>query len=242
MDGPAVDVRDLWVGYRMKTKRGWRASERKWALQDVSFTVAPGDFLAVVGGNGSGKTTLLQCLIGVITADRGEINVSGRVASLIDLAAGFHRELTGRENLLLAGVLSGLTRKELLAKERAITEFADLEAGTLDAPLRTYSAGMILRVGFSVAVHTDPRVLLVDEVLAVGDEAFQRRCLDKVHELRNGGCAVVMVSHDLDMVEANSERVMVFDAGRVQMAGAPSEALAHYRSIKESGAAGASPR
>jgi homopolymeric O-antigen transport system ATP-binding protein len=229
----AIDVEGLWDGFRPKSRRGWRRPDYRWALRDVSFSVEPGEMLGIVGPNGSGKSTLLHCLAGVYRPRRGRVAVRSPVSSLIELSAGFSRELTGRENIMVAGVLNGLTLAELEARYDDIAAFAGLAPGVLDSPLRTYSAGMGLRIGFSVSVHTDPAVLLVDEVLAVGDEAFQAACLDRVSELRAGGCAVVLVSHDLDLVERHCDRVGVLDRGELCHLGAPGDAVDLYRRLAE---------
>lgn len=226
---PAVRTDGLSVAYRTRTRLGWRRRNADaWALRDVDLAVGGGQSLGVIGGNGSGKTTLLQALAGVIRPSAGEVEVQGRVASLVDLSAGFHRDLTGRENLLIGGVLLGLGRDEVRARADEIIAFSGLPTPALDWPLAAYSAGMGLRLGFSLVAHSDPSVLLVDEVLAVGDEAFQRQCVARVSALQAGGCAVVLVSHDLDLVRDHCDEVAVLDAGRVRLVGAPGEAVEHY--------------
>ena len=227
----AIEVEGLWDGFRPKSRRGWRRSGFRWALRDVSFSVEPGEMLGIVGPNGSGKSTLLHCLAGVYTPRRGRLRVEAPVSSLVELSAGFSRELTGRENIMVAGVLNGLTIAQLAERYDDIAGFAGLPPEILDSPLRTYSAGMGLRIGFSVSVHTDPAVLLVDEVLAVGDATFQQACLDRVDEMRAGGCAVVLVSHDLDLVERHCDRVGVLARGELRHLGPPAEAVDAYRSL-----------
>jgi ABC-type polysaccharide/polyol phosphate transport system ATPase subunit len=227
--GPAVSVRGLWDGFRPKSRRGWRRNEFRWALRDVSFDVAAGEMFGVIGHNGSGKSTLLFNLSGVYHARRGEMEVRQPATSLIELSAGFSRELTGRENIVVSGVLNGLTLRQVEERYDEIVAFTGLDPEIVDSPVRTYSSGMGLRVGFAVAVHTDPAVLLVDEVLAVGDEAFQEACLDKVRELREGGCAVVIASHDLGMIEEQCDRVGVLDQGELRFVGHPTEAISFYR-------------
>jgi lipopolysaccharide transport system ATP-binding protein len=227
----AIEVDALWDGFRPKNRRGWRKPHYRWALRDVSFSVEPGEMLGIIGPNGSGKSTLLHCLAGVYHPRQGRIAVRAPVSSLVELSAGFSRELTGRENIMVAGVLNGLTLAQLEARYDDIADFAGLSPEVLDSPLRTYSAGMGLRIGFSVTVHTDPAVLLVDEVLAVGDESFQGACLDRVAELRAGGCAVVLVSHDLDLVERHCDRVGVLDRGELRHLGPPGEAVDLYRQL-----------
>jgi ABC-type polysaccharide/polyol phosphate transport system ATPase subunit len=227
---PPVRVEALWEAYRTRNRFGWRQrGGEHWALRDVDLTVDRCGALGVIGGNGSGKTTLLQVLAGVLEPTRGRVVVEGRTASLVDLSAGFHRDLTGHENLRIGAVLLGLSRRELRRRYDDIVAFTGLPARALDAPLASYSAGMGLRLGFSLVVNSDPDVLLVDEVLAVGDESFQRRCVERVDQLRGGGCAVVIVSHDLDLVRAHCDRVAVLDAGQLTYLGDPDGGVEHYR-------------
>lgn len=228
--GSPIVVDHLWEGYRPGRRRRlpWRG-DWHWALKDVSLSVGEGEFVGVVGRNGSGKTTLLQAVAGVIPPSRGTVTTTGRVASLVDLSAGFHRDLTGRENLTIGGVLLGLTRRQLRERYDDIVTFAGLPAEALDTPLSTFSMGMGLRLGFSLMIHTRPSVLLVDEVLAVGDEGFQQRCADKIDEMVDGGCAVLLVSHDLELVAERCRRVVVLDRGRQSFDGPTSDALEVYR-------------
>ena len=228
MNAPAITASSLWEAYRPRGRLGWRRGEPAWALRDVDLDVPAGQCLGVVGGNGSGKTTLLQVIAGVLRPTRGTVTVRGRVASLVDLSAGFHRDLTGHENVLVGGVLLGLSRREIRARYDEIVAFSGLPADALDWPLAAYSAGMGLRLGFSLVVHTRPDVLLVDEVLAVGDAAFQRQCLARVDQLRGDGCAVVIVSHDLDLVRDHCQEVAVLDRGEVVALGPTEASLDHY--------------
>lgn len=226
---PAVLVEGLWEAYRVRGTRGWRRrGEPRWALSDVDLSIEAGASLGVIGGNGSGKTTLLQVLAGVLQPTRGTVTVRGRVSSLVDLSAGFHRDLSGHENVLIGGVLLGLSRRQVRDRYDEIVAFSGLSADALASPLLGYSAGMGLRLGFALVVHADPDVLLVDEVLAVGDEAFQQRCLERVDDLGRHGCAVVIVSHDLDVVRARCDRVAVLEQGRLIHSGAPEEAVTYY--------------
>ena len=239
----AVEIEGLWEGYRPKTKWGRvRRHEWHWALRDVSLEVAAGEALGVVGGNGSGKTTLLRCVAGVIRPTRGQLRVHGRVSSLIDLAAGVSRDLTGHENLVIGGVLLGLTRAELKARYDDIVAFSGLPEEVLSEPLHTYSQGMLLRQVFSVVLHSQPSVLLVDEVLAVADDAFRAASAARIEELRARGCAVILVSHDLDLVAARCERVGLLDAGSLLFVGQPEEALARYGDLLSAAAASGSSR
>ncbi|MDP8975941.1 MAG: ATP-binding cassette domain-containing protein [Actinomycetota bacterium] len=214
------------------SSQGWRLrGDISWVLRDVSFSVAAGEMFGVVGTNGSGKTTLLQTIAGVLRPMRGSVAAAGRVTSLVDLSAGFHRELTGRENLRLAGVLLGLPRSAVQARYDDIVRFSGLDDETLAAPLRTYSSGMGLRLGFSLVAHSDPAVLVVDEVLAVGDEGFRARCVEKVEVLRRGGCAIVLVSHDLDLITAQCQRAALLHQGRLRQVGSPGEVARSYTQV-----------
>ncbi|MEY2433502.1 MAG: type transport system ATP-binding protein [Acidimicrobiaceae bacterium] len=229
---PVLEVEGLGEAYRMKSRRGWRRRhDEVWAVRDLTFDVASGEMLGVIGANGSGKSTLLLCLAGVIRPSEGRLRVAGRVASLIDLTAGLHRELTGRENILVSGVLSGLSRREVRARLPEIVAFSGLDPDVLDSPLRTYSQGMGLRLAFAVVAHSDPVLLLIDEVLAVGDEEFQAACLRRVDELRVCGTAVVLVSHELDLVVARCDRVAVLEDGELVYLGDPKTAVARYRAM-----------
>jgi lipopolysaccharide transport system ATP-binding protein len=229
--GVAIEVAGLGVRFR---RRGHRAKmlglrgPKFWALQEIDFTVEPGEALGIIGGNGSGKTTMLQTIAGVIPPTVGTVSIAGRVSALVELAAGGSRDLTTRENLQLQGVLLGMSRAEVRTRWDEIVEFTGLGEDVLDAPVRTLSQGMILRLGFSIVVHTDPAILLVDEVLAVGDEAFQTQCVNKVGELRRGGCAVVLVSHDLELVARVCDRTALFELGRMTALGPTGDVVARY--------------
>jgi homopolymeric O-antigen transport system ATP-binding protein len=198
------------------------------ALTGVSFEVAPGETVGVVGANGSGKSTLLKLLAGILRPTEGEIAVGGRLAALLELGAGFHPELSGRENVEISGLLLGLSRSEVAARFDSIVRFAELEE-FLDAPLRTYSSGMAVRLGFSIAAHADPDVLLVDEVLAVGDEAFAHRSLEKFSEFEKAGKTILLVSHDLSLVAERCRRAIWLDGGHIAADGPARETVARYR-------------
>jgi ABC-type polysaccharide/polyol phosphate transport system ATPase subunit len=198
------------------------------ALTDVSFGVAPGETVGVVGANGSGKSTLLKLLAGVLRPTAGTIAVNGRLAALLELGAGFHPEISGRENVLINGLLLGLTKKEIARRFGEIVRFAELEE-FIDAPVKTYSSGMAVRLGFSIAAHSDPDVLLVDEVLAVGDEAFAHRSLEKFSEFERAGKTLLFVSHDLGLVADRCRRAIWLDRGRLVADGPAAETVARYR-------------
>jgi len=201
--------------------------ERFWALRDVSFRLARGRTLGIVGRNGAGKSTLLRLLGGVGRPDVGAFRVEGRIGALLDLGAGFHPDLTGRDNLFVGGVVSGLTRREVAARFDSIVEFAELEE-FIDNPLRTYSAGMQLRLAFSVAVHVEPEVLLIDEVLAVGDLAYQKRCLERIGKFRAAGCTIMIVSHDTDMIGEFCDEALWLRGGRIAAHGPAGAVVERY--------------
>ena len=198
------------------------------ALQEVTLDVPRGTTLGIVGRNGSGKSTTLGLAAGVLRPTAGAVDVRGRVAPLLELGAGFHPELSGEENLVLNGVLMGLTRREIAARRDAIVEFAELEE-VIRRPLRTYSAGMVARLGFSVVAHLHPDVLLIDEVLAVGDAPFQAKCERRMREFRAKGTTMMFVSHDLAAGKRICDRAVLLDNGRIGKTGAPSEVVAEYR-------------
>ena len=198
------------------------------AIVDLSFEVAAGEMVGVIGPNGSGKSTLLKLLAGIVRPTRGSVEVRGRLAALLELGAGFHPEISGRENIEINGLLLGLSRRQIAERFDAIVRFAELEE-FLDAPLKTYSSGMAVRLGFSIAAHSDPDVLLVDEVLAVGDEAFSHRCLEKFAEFERAGKTILVVSHDLALVSERCRRAIWLDRGRLQADGPARETVALYR-------------
>lgn len=198
-----------------------------WALQDVALEVSPGEALGIIGANGSGKSTLLKLLAGVTYPTRGLVEVRGRVGPLIEVGAGIHPELTGRENIHLYGTIIGLRRQEILQKFDAIVAFSELEK-FLDVPVKRYSSGMKIRLGFSIAAHADPDILLVDEVLAVGDAAFQRKCLDKITSMLDSGTTILYVSHELSALERLCPQALWLDAGAVREVGASPDVVQHY--------------
>jgi len=201
-----------------------------WALQDVSFEVAPGQAVGLVGRNGSGKTTLLRLIAGIFGPTSGRLEVGGSVGSLLEIGAGFHPDFTGRENVFLNGAIHGLSRAYIRERMDEIVSFAELER-FIDLPVRTYSAGMYMRLGFSVATHLEADVLLLDEVFAVGDEAFQRRCFGKIFEFKARGGTIVFVSHSASAVESLCERAILLRAGRVLHDGDTRDAIAAYHRL-----------
>ncbi|BDZ62464.1 teichoic acids export ATP-binding protein TagH [Demequina sediminis] len=198
------------------------------ALNDVSITINEGETVALLGFNGSGKSTLLKCISGVLTPDEGQIGVRGRIAGLIEVGAGFHPDLTGRENVYLNGAILGMTEAQIEEKFAEIVAFSEIE-DFIDTEVKFYSSGMFLRLAFAVAVHTDPDVFLVDEILAVGDEPFQRKCLDRIRLLRSQGKTLVIVSHDLNMVADLCDRGILLEHGVVVMDAEPHAVVRRMR-------------
>ena len=200
-------------------------------LDDFSLQIARGESIAVMGRNGAGKSTVLALIAGVIRPTTGTLAVNGRVSPLLELGAGFHPELTGRDNVMLNGVLLGLRRAEVAARMSQIVEFAELE-DSIDEPVRTFSTGMTARLGFSVAAHLDPEILLIDEVLAVGDAEFQAKCVDKIREFRRRGVTIVFVSHELQHVRELCDRAVVIADRRAAFIGDVPSAIAHYAAMQ----------
>jgi ABC-2 type transport system ATP-binding protein len=206
------------------------SSEEFWALRDVNLEIGGGLTVGLIGPNGSGKTTLLKVLSGILAPTTGTVAVRGRVASLLELGAGFNGELTGRENIYLNAAILGLSRRETSRQFDDIVAFSELEP-FIDNQVKHYSSGQYVRLGFAVAVHVDPDILLVDEVLAVGDESFQRKCLTKIAEFQDRGCTILFVTHALDLVPRICGRAVVLDHGRVLHDGDPVEATERLRSL-----------
>jgi len=197
------------------------------ALRGVSFTVPKGCTYGVIGRNGSGKSTLLKCVAGITRPNDGHIAVDGRISALIELGAGFHPEISGRENVFINGIMLGLTKREIQRRFDEIVEFAELKE-FIDAPVKTYSSGMYMRLGFAVAIHVDPDVLLIDEVLAVGDQSFTVKCLDKFAEFRRRNKTILLVTHSLDLVERFCDRALWLDHGKTLAEGEPRRVVAGY--------------
>ena len=211
-----------------------RPDETFTALDDVSLTVPKGRTLGVIGRNGSGKSTLLKLVAGISKPSSGSVRVDGRISALIELGAGFHPEISGRENVFINGIMLGLTKREVTRRFDEIVEFAEMKE-FIDAPVKTYSSGMYVRLGFAVAIHVDPDVLLVDEVLAVGDEGFTHKCLDKFAEFRRRNKTILLVTHSLNLVERFCDEALWLDAGRAMDHGDPKRVIGSYLTKVEEG-------
>jgi lipopolysaccharide transport system ATP-binding protein len=201
-----------------------------WAVRDVSFEVTRGETLGIIGHNGAGKSTILKLLSNVTTPTSGEITISGRLSALIEVGSGFHQELTGRENIYLSGSILGMRRREITAKLERIIDFSGVR-DFIDTPVKHYSSGMYLRLGFSIAAHLEPDILLLDEVLAVGDAAYQVKCLDRINELHRQGRTIVFISHDLGAVERLCGRVILLNHGQLVATGPAREVIAQYETV-----------
>jgi ABC-type polysaccharide/polyol phosphate transport system ATPase subunit len=239
---PAISIRDvskrfrLYRGRRVFTVkdlfvRGGRvglfAGEEMWALRNVSLELVRGRMVGIVGSNGSGKSTLLKLIGGILKPTSGTVSVTGRLSALIELGAGFHPEFTGRENVFINGVLLGLSRAEIRERFDEIVAFAGLSP-YIDNPVKTYSSGMYMRLGFAIAVTVDPDILLIDEVLAVGDESFQHKCVSKIQEFKGRGKTIVLVTHDLGSVERLCDEAVWLEGGRLMARGGPREIIDRY--------------
>ncbi len=231
----ARSFQDLFV---RRFRRGV-ASEEFWALRDISFTAEPGAAVGIIGTNGSGKSTLLKLATRILQPTSGRISVRGRISALLELGAGFHPELSGRDNVFLNGSILGLPRREVASRFDAIVRFAGLER-FIDIPVKHYSSGMHARLGFAVAIHVDPDILLMDEVLAVGDEAFQARCLESISRLHRSGKTLLLVSHDLDAVCQVCTEAIWLDGGTMRARGDPLTIAREYRAASRGDPAAAS--
>jgi ABC-type polysaccharide/polyol phosphate transport system ATPase subunit len=220
----ARTLKDLFV------QRGRTEATEVWALRDVSAEIARGEAVGLIGRNGSGKTTLLRLVAGIIKPTSGHVSAEGRIGSLLELGAGFHADFTGRENVFLNGAIQGLRRAEIRKRFDEIVAFAELEAA-IDRPVRTYSSGMTMRLGFSIAAFLDADILLLDEVFAVGDESFQRKCFGRIFRFKQEGGTIVFVSHDAQAVERLCERSVFLEGGRVAFDGPTREAVTRYRRV-----------
>src|SRR6266700_2499504 len=202
-------------------------SEDFWALRDVSFSVKQGEVIGIIGRNGAGKSTLLKVLSRITEPSSGRVEMRGRVASLLEVGTGFHPELTGRENIYLNGAILGMTRLEIKKKFDEIVQFAEIDK-FLDTPVKRYSSGMYVRLAFAVAAHLEPEILIVDEVLAVGDAEFQKKCLGKMHDVSKGGRTVIFVSHNMAAIENLCESAILLSQGRLVRRGPVSDVIHHY--------------
>jgi len=240
MNPPALEVADVSKKFRLYRERpsslkarllhSRMRAEDFWALRDVSFDIPEGSSLGLIGHNGSGKTTLLKIVAGILRPTSGMVRQRGRLAALLELGAGFHPELTGRENVYLNASFLGLSRRDTDAAYKGIVAFAELE-DFMDNQVKFYSSGMLVRLGFAVAVHVDPEVLLIDEVLAVGDEAFQAKCLDRIRQFQRDGRTIVLVTHALDTVTQICDRAVMLHHGEVHAAGAPADVVREMRHV-----------
>lgn len=212
-------------------KNGDQLTEKEfWAVKDVNFHVKKGDVVGVIGPNGAGKSTILKLLSGIIVPNKGTMKIQGRLSALIEVTAGFHPELTGRENVYLNGTILGMKKKELDAKFDEIVDFSGIRE-FIDTPVKRYSSGMYSRLGFSVAAHVNPDVLLVDEVLAVGDIAFQSKCAEKMRQLLASGVTIVIVSHNLGLIRGLCQRVILIHKGEMLKEGKPDDVIPYYENI-----------
>lgn len=224
---PQLGIKEILIG-RKAPKHGRFA--RAWALQDVSFEVAAGKAFGVLGHNGTGKSTLLGVLLGTIAPDRGTVQVHARVASLLEIGAGFHPELTGRENIFLYGSILGMTLAEIRQRFDLIIEFSEL-GDAIENPIRTYSNGMITRLGFSIIIHTPAKILLIDEILGVGDTRFQQKCMERLMRFKHDGGTLIIVSHDMDTLAHVCDEGVCLNEGRVTKTGAIDAVIEHYGQI-----------
>src|ERR1044071_1376977 len=236
-----LQLRDVSKRYRIRREvDGDRTLVRKllsirkrredfWALKDVSFNVQRAQALGIIGHNGAGKSTILKLLSRITTPSSGEIMINGRLSALIEVGSGFHPELTGRENIYLNGSILGMLRREITKKLDSIVDFVELRQ-FIDTPVKRYSSGMYVRLGFSIAAHLDPDILLLDEVLAVGDAAFQQKCIQRITELKRSGTTIVFISHDLRAVQKLCDRVILLKSGQIEADGDPAETIAVYES------------
>ena len=238
MSNAAVTVENVWKYFRLYHEknqylkstllRGRRARyDEFWALKDVDFEIPFGSTFGIIGSNGSGKSTLLKCLAGILSPDKGSVSCNGRMAALLELGAGFHPDLSGRENIYLNGAILGMTRSEIDRKLEAIIDFSGLDK-FVDTPVKNYSSGMVVRLGFAIATNVDPEILIIDEVLAVGDESFQHRCHEKIETFRQEGRTIILVSHGLMQVAQLCSTVAWLEKGAIQDIGPSYEVIGKY--------------
>ncbi len=221
----AIDIGKNMLG--LSSRSDQLRKDEFWALKDISFEVKKGETLGIIGPNGSGKTTLLKLINGIFWPDKGKITIRGRVGALIELGAGFHPLLTGRENVYINAAILGMTKKEVDEKFNEIIEFADI-GDFIDTPVKYYSSGMLVKLGFSVAIHSNPDIILVDEVLAVGDIQFQAKCFSKIREFKENGKSIVLVSHDMSTIQKHTGKVILLHKGSIQSINAPVNVINTY--------------
>lgn len=235
----AISVENVKKSFKIYKDKGFTLKERilffksrnayvkNNILRGISFDIEKGDILGIVGKNGSGKSTLLKLITKIIYPDSGSIKINGKVSSLIELGAGFHPDMTGRENIYINASIYGLTKKEIDSKLDTIIKFSELEE-FIDSPIRTYSSGMYMRLAFSVAINVEAEILLIDEILSVGDANFQAKCFRKMQELKDSGITIVIVSHDLHTMEKLCNKVIWIESGKIKRSGIPNEVLKEY--------------
>ncbi len=226
--GTLRDTVANWAAAAVRRNKTSSASETLWALKDLNFEVEPGEVVGIIGRNGAGKSTLLKLLSRVTEPTSGRIELYGRIGSLLEVGTGFHPELTGRENVYLYGAILGMKRAEIKRKFDEIVTFSGVER-FLDTPVKHYSSGMYTRLAFSVAAHLEPEIMLVDEVLAVGDIAFQQKCLDRMKRMKENGTTILLVSHNMSIVQSACQRATYLSAGRIAAEGKPADVVRHYR-------------
>ncbi len=205
-----------------------------WAIRDVTFSVKKGEVLGIIGPNGAGKSTILKLLSKLMRPDKGDMKIKGRLSALIEITAGFHPDFTGRENIYFNGAIYGMTRDEIEQKYEQIVEFSGVRE-FIDTPVKRYSSGMMARLGFAVAAHVDPDILLVDEVLSVGDMTFQTKCVRKMRELLSSGATVIFISHNIPLVQSLCERIILLDKGQILKEGYPEEVMPFYENLVSKG-------
>jgi lipopolysaccharide transport system ATP-binding protein len=215
----------VWLNWFHRNRNN--AYEQFWALRDINLTVAEGDTLSVIGPNGAGKSTMLKLITRILEPTEGVIVVNGRTSALIELGAGFHADLTGRDNIFLNGSILGFSRREMISKFDEIVQFAELEQ-FIDTELKRWSTGMVMRLGFAIATSIDPDLLITDEILAVGDESFQKKCLRRIGSLKEAGKAIIFVSHDMDAVRSLCERALWLDHGKMRALGPAEQVVEMY--------------
>lgn len=234
----AIEVKDVWKKFRLYHDKAYSLKERVlfwgrsraedfWALKGINLSVPKGSTVGLIGRNGSGKSTLLKIISRILYPTRGEVKVNGRISTLLELGAGFHPDFTGRENIFLNASILGLSRKEIKERLNDIISFAEL-GDFIDNPVRNYSSGMYMRLGFAVAVHVDPEILLIDEVLAVGDLAFQEKCLARIKELQKNGTTIIFVTHSPQQVKELCDLAVWLDKGEIKMQGPAREVASAY--------------